>query len=865
MKVSYRWLRELAPGIGLSPEEAVERLALRGAPVEEVVDLSAGLGDVRIGQVLEVAPHPRADRLTLCRVAGPAGEVAVVCGAPDVRAGAFYPFAPVGSTLPGGFKIGRRKIRGEPSEGMLCSEKELGLGADHAGIMLLDGEFDAGAPFVEAMELDDFRFDVEVTPNRGDLLSHVGVARELHPRGQAAVALPPFPVSGAGGGRVAAANARARPHARDSGDLGAGAASFARGGSEAESAGVAIKIEDAQLCPRYLGAVIRGVSVGPSPLWLANRLRAVGARPVNNVVDATNYAMLELGQPLHAFDLAELEGSTVVVGRARPGESMVTLDGESRALSPEMLTIRDAGRPVAVAGVMGGANSEVSAGTTDVLLECALFEPRQVRAARRALGMSTDASYRFERGVDPEAMESAVHRAASLIVATAGGALDGKVIDACPSPWKPPVVELRPSRVRRVLGVGFEPKEIAGLLTPLGYAMAEGDTGDGAAGDDRPLRFRVPGHRSWDTLREIDLIEEVARAHGYDAFPETLGPYRPGTVPDHPLFRLEDALRAALVADGISEAQTPALCPKAAGDVTVLNPASDQESRLRRDLLSGLLRHVERNMARGTGDVRLFELGTAFAVPATVPGETTRRLGRHLQSRRPATAPGETTPVVAPGETTRAAVVLAGRRAPVHWSGEPERFGVHDAARALGLIAREARPAARVVPADGEDARFVPGRWYQLVDEDGQVVGAGGEVRSARVDLPPWAGAVVGVEVVLPAEPAPRPDARARSLPDQPSSTRDVAMLVPCRTPVGAVLEAVRGAKAAVLEDAEVFDVYEGGDLQAGTRSVAFRLRFRASDRTLTDAEVDRVLRRVLRKVKEETGVEPRVVQPSGG
>ena len=829
MKVSYRWLRELAPGIGLSPEEAVERLALRGAPVEEVVDLSAGLGDVRIGQVLEAAPHPRADRLTLCRVAGPAGEVAVVCGAPDVRAGAFYPFAPVGSTLPGGFKIGRRKIRGEPSEGMLCSEKELGLGTDHAGIMLLNGEFDAGAPFVEAMGLDDFRFDVEVTPNRGDLLSHVGVARELHPRGQAAVALPPFPVS----------------HARDSGDPGAGAASFARGGSEAEAAGVAIKIEDAQLCPRYLGAVIRGVSVGPSPLWLANRLRAVGARPVNNVVDATNYAMLELGQPLHAFDLAELEGSTVVVGRARPGESMVTLDGESRALSPEMLTIRDAGRPVAVAGVMGGANSEVSAETTDVLLECALFEPRQVRAARRALGMSTDASYRFERGVDPEAMETAVHRAASLIVATAGGALDGKVIDACPSPWKPPVVELRPSRVRHVLGVGFEPKEIAGLLTPLGYAMAEGDTGDGAAGDDRPLRFRVPGHRSWDTLREVDLIEEVARAHGYDAFPETLGPYRPGTVPDHPLFRLEDALRAALVADGISEAQTPALCPEAAGDVTVLNPASDQESRLRRDLLSGLLRHVERNMARRTGDVRLFELGTAFAVPATAPGETTR--------------------TAAPQETTRAAVVLAGRRAPVHWSGEPERFGVHDAARALGLIAREACPAARVVPADGEDARFVPGRWYQLVDEDEQVVGAGGEVRPARVDLPPWAGAVVGTEVVLPAEPAPRPDVRARSLPDQPSSTRDVAMLVPCRTPVGTVLEAVRGAKAAVLEDAEVFDVYEGGDLQAGTRSVAFRLRFRASDRTLTDAEVDRVLRRVLRKVKEETGVEPRVVQPSGG
>lgn len=921
MKVSYRWLRELAPGIGLSPEEAVERLALRGAPVEEVVDLSAGLGDVTIGKVLDAAPHPGADRLTLCRVAGPAGEVPVVCGAPDVRAGAFYPFAPVGATLPGGFKIGRRKIRGERSEGMLCSERELGLGADHAGIMLLDGAFDPGAPFVEAVGLNDFRFDVEVTPNRGDLLSHIGVARELHPRGQAAIALPPFPASGPGaggnahsharpgldapergGGADAGGNdarARARPLSSAPMDPDAGAASFARGGAEAESAGVAVAIEEPELCPRYLGAVIRGVSVGPSPLWLANRLRAVGARPVNNVVDATNYAMLELGQPLHAFDLAKLEGSAVVVGKARPGESLVTLDGENRALSPQMLTIRDAARPVAVAGVMGGAASEVSTGTADVLLECALFEPRQVRAARRALGMSTDASYRFERGVDPETMETAVHRAASLIAAVAGGALCGQVIDACPSPWKPPVVGLRPSRVRRVLGVGFQPDEIAGLLTPLGYAMAEGDGTDtwdraadapadratvgdalddrvtvgdalAAGAEDETLRFRVPGHRSWDTLREIDLIEEVARTHGYDAFPETLGPYRPGTVPDHPLFRLEDALRATLVADGISEAQTPALSPVAHGDVTVLNPVSDQESRLRRDLLSGLLRHVERNMARGTGDVRLFELGTAFALPEPRPGRardsTTGAGDASADSDSDAVADsGKATSASAPWETTRAAVVLAGRRAPVHWSGDGERFGVHDAARMLALIAREAHPAAQAAPADGEDSRFVTGRWYRLVDEDGQVVGAGGELRPANVDLPPWAGVVVGAEVVLPEAPAPRPDATAKPLPDQPSSTRDVAMLVPRRMSAGVVLEAVRGAKAAVLEDAEIFDVYEGGDLPAGSRSVAFRLRFRASDRTLTEAEVDRALRRVLRKVKEETGVEPRVVQPDGG
>ena len=286
---------------------------------------------------------------------------------------------------------------------MLCSERELELGEDHAGIMLLEGDYETGAPFAKAVGLDDVRLDVEVTPNRGDLLSHVGIARELHPEGEAGIALPSFP----GGTPVLDA-------------------SFARGTAESGSAGVRIQIEDPDLCPRYLGAVIRGVKVGPSPRWLADRLTAAGARPINNVVDATNYVMLELGQPLHAFDLDRLTDATIVVGRARPGESLVTLDGEERAVTPDMLMIRDAEVPVAVAGVMGGRDSEVSAESVNIVLECALFEPKQVRAARRALGMSTDASYRFERGVDPVTMETALTRAASLIVAVAGGGGGGR-------------------------------------------------------------------------------------------------------------------------------------------------------------------------------------------------------------------------------------------------------------------------------------------------------------------------------------------------------------------------------------------------------------------------------------------------------
>ena len=813
MKVSYRWLRDVAPGMGFKVEEAMARLAQRGAPVEKVEDLAAGLRDIVVGQVLEAEPHPNADRLTVCRVLGPDGEVPVVCGAPDVRPGSFYPFAPVGARLPGGFRIGRRKIRGHFSQGMLCSERELELGDDQTGIMLLEGDYEAGAPFAPAAALDDFRLDVEVTPNRGDLLSHVGIARELHPAGQGGIVLPAFP---------AGSSARF-------------AASFARGGSESASAGVRIRIEDPKLCSRYLGAVIRGVTVGPSPRWLANRLRAAGARPINNVVDATNYVMLELGQPLHAFDLDRLCDATIVVGRARPGESMVTLDGESRPITPEMLMIRDANRPVAIAGVMGGRDSEVSAASTDILVECAHFEPKQVRATRRALGMSTDASYRFERWVDPATMETAVLRAAELVLATAGGELGGEVIDACAAPWEPPVVSLRPSRVRHLLGVEFPSAEIVALLAPLGYREARTRTD--------AVDFVVPGHRSYDTLREVDLIEEVARTHGYDTFPSELSPFRSGTVPDDAMFQLEDRLRLRLAGDGISEAQTPALGLARHGEVALLNPMSAEESHLRRDRLPGLLTHLERNLARGVRDVRLFELGTAFAPGGNV--------------------------AVAPRESARVAVVLHGRRAPLQWSDAGGRFDIHDIARVLELIADEALPGGRVAPA-GPGARgwsgpaldgaplLAPGRCYQLLDARGAVVGWGGEVRLEATDLPPWANTVVGAEVVLPSSPGSRVAVTARDLPDQPASQRDVAFLLPAGTGAGDVLDAARGGGGKLLEAADIFDLYEGEDLPPGARSVAIRLRFRARGRTVTDKEVDKACRRVLRKVKGATGVEPR-------
>jgi phenylalanyl-tRNA synthetase beta chain len=800
MNVSVRWLRDIVPGLTLSAGEIADRLALRGAPVDSIASPGEGLGGVVVGKVIAREQHPNADRLSLCIVDGGQGEVRVVCGAPNVRAGAFYPFAPVGAVLPGGLEIEQAKIRGEASHGMLCSAKELGLGTDHGGILEIEGDFEPGQPLVEALGLDDATLEVEVTANRGDLLSHMGVARELAHEAGGQVVLPDLP-----------------------GDPGV-AFSYEEGAPEVAVGGVSVRIDDPDLCPRYLGAVVRGVKVGPSPEWLQRRLRGAGARPINNVVDATNYVMLELGQPLHAFDLAKLEGSAVVVRRARASEmTFTTLDEEERRLGPDMLMICDAEKPVAVAGVMGGLHSEVDLGTTDILLECALFEPASIRATRKALGMSTDASYRFERGVDPEGMRRATERCVRIILATAGGELEGPVLDCRPTTFEPQVVPLRLARIERLLGVPFDGAQVRRLLAPLGFDVC--GEGDGV------LHVRVPGFRSYDVRREVDLIEEVARTHGYDAFPAELGPYPTGTVPDHPLYRLEDELRRSLVARGLFEAHTPAFAPAGEGDVEISNPLSATEAFLRRSLVPALLRRVEHNLARGNRDVRLFEIGTSF---------------RKAGSGKP------------PHEETRLAAVLTGLRAPSHWSRPDEPYEVWDLKSLLEEVAvRLHGPAVRVEPGCADGALLDPAASF-TVRAGGGVVGYGGRVRDGGVDAPVWAEDVWALEVTLPAEVLPRaPVAYARP-PSHPPVDRDLALVVRHGIEAGTVSAVLREAAGPLLERIELFDVYVGAGIPEGTRSLALRLRFRAPERTLKDQEVDHAVRAALERLEEELGVQPR-------
>jgi phenylalanyl-tRNA synthetase beta chain len=787
MNISYRWLQSIAPGLQGTPHELAERLAMLGAPVDEVVDLGAEIGDVVIARVEDVRQHPNADRLRICTVnAGRGDTLQVVCGAPNVEAGGVYPFAPIGATLPGGMEIKKAKLRGEESQGMLCSARELGLGRDHGGLMALHGDFDPGTNFRQALGLDDWRLVVDVTPNRGELLSHLGVARELAPRGEDGLELGKFPND--------------RGHA----------CPVKPGKREADAPGIEVAIEDEEGCTRYMGAVVHGVRVGPSPEWLATRLRAVGLRPINNVVDATNYVLYELGQPIHAFDLRLLRGGRILVRRANAGETLATLDGVERALLETDVVIADGEGAVALAGVMGGQNSEVSEATTDLFIEVALFDARRVRKTARRLGLNTDASHRFERGVDPEGQPTALHRVIELILAVAGGQAAGAV-DLVPHRFERRAIGLREERAEKVLGISLTPNEIRDLLEPIGFEVNT---------RPKPIRVLVPGFRP-DVTGEIDVVEEIARRRGYGSFPEQLLPFRPTAVPEHPVIAVERRMRALFVRWGFLESVAGGFAPESAGSVPLLNPLSAEEGFLRGTLAPGLLRRVEHNLARGVRDVRLFELGTAF-FPAHDGG--------------------------LPREEQRVAAAFTGASRPPHWSGPAPDYDVWDLKGLMEELAAE-YPGGRVEAVEG---RFV------LLAANGMEVGSGRLAAEGEVDAPAWAGPVLIVEAVLPAGSAGRREVLYQPIPVHPGSERDLALLLPAGASAADVDGTIREAAGALLEGVFPFDLYEGKGIPEGTRSVAFRLRFRAPERTLTDAEVDGAVGLVLRSLEERHGIRRR-------
>jgi phenylalanyl-tRNA synthetase beta chain len=813
MLISHEWLRAIVPH-GRSVEELRDLLSAHVATVDRTERLRQDLAGVVIGKVVQAGRHPNADTLWVTKVDDGSGELLdVVCGAPVVTVGTLYPFARAGTELPGGIKLEKRKIRGETSNGMLCSARELGLGADHSGIMALDIDVAPGTPFLEAVDVADVRFDVDVLPNRPDLLSHFGIAREVAALTNTSAALP--------------------DELRDLPGLPLPAP--VRGEREATNGAVTIRLEDAEGCPLYMGVVIRGVSVGPSPDWLVRRLEAIGLRSISNVVDATNYMLHGYGQPMHAFDLNRLAERTIIVRRARAGEKLVTLDGVQRALDERMTMIADAEVAVAVGGVMGGHDSEVTDSTTDLLLEVANFDPSRIRVTRRALGLSTDASYRFERGVDGMAVVPLLELAAGLMVKIAGGEVEGAPVFVGREPTRQAPVDLRPARAEQLLGDGVPADEMSRLLGSVGFSVQ--------AGQDGRLKVTPPTWRR-DVWRDADLVEEIARLRGYDVLSDVVSPFRPGTVPDHHVHVTARRVRDALVAEGLYEIRPmPFVRGEDETHVRVTNPLAEDEPHLRRSLLETLTKRAEYNLTRMQGDVRLFEIGSTF---------TPRPEGLPL-------------------EAIRVGAVVMGRRRPPHFTEpDPPVFDAWDIKALAARIAELAFPAEAAMLEPADDGRS----WVILVGQARRRVGRAGPV---ALDRPAWAAEAYGVELTLDPmpngfvaprgahahdvkpEPRPRASVTYRPLPTTPAAEVDVALLGPEGTAAAAVERVLRSSGGELLERVELFDEYRGEGLPEGVRSLAWRLTFRDPVRTLRDKEIEGRRQKILRSLESELGVRPRI------
>ncbi|MFN9086735.1 MAG: phenylalanine--tRNA ligase subunit beta [Gemmatimonadaceae bacterium] len=809
MIVSHEWLKQFVPHQHAA-QHIGEVLSRHCVTLDNIEQVGADLSAFVVAQVVEAGRHPNSDHLWVTKVDDGSGTLLdVVCGAPNVVAGHKYPFARTGTVMPNGLTIERRKIRGATSNGMLCSARELGLGEEHDGILTLDTDVEPGTPLAKLVEAADARLDLDVLPNRPDLLSHIGVAREISAITGTPMVAVPAELTTAPSAIVAQ-----------------------RGGASVQGAHATVSVVDADHCPRYVAVIIKGVSVGASPAWLRGRLESIGQRTISNVVDATNYVLYGFGQPVHAFDLAKLVNHSIVVRSTRAGESLVTLDGVTRSLPEGTTVICDGAAPVALAGVMGGQHSEVTHATTDILLEVAVFAPRFVRGVKKRVGLNTDAAYRYERGIDAGQTEAVARLAAALITQVAGGEVAEVLVVGAPTEPRPPVT-LRPARLARLLGMAIPETDIIRRLESLGCVV----TPVGHA-----LSVVAPSWRH-DLGLEVDLIEEVARLIGFDALPDELRPFRPGTSPDPPLYLASRRVREGLV--GLGLAETRPMPFTATGDERtprVRNPLADDEPYLRSSVLDTLARRAEYNLSRMQGNLRLFEIGNTF----------TGRAGR------------------LPLEELRIGALLMGARRPAHFTEPPPpAFDMWDAKDLAARLLAAAFPGLR-----GEFIADVgvPG-WTLTVDG----VGVVGRVEAVRLDRPVWASEPWGVEITLGVidsgdvaaagqhahAPAVRESGAVRAvrftpLPTTPAAELDLALLVPDTTPAATVEAVLKRAGGELLERIELFDQFRGAGIPAGTRSLAWRLTWRHPERTLRDKEIEGRRARLLDILDQELGIRPR-------
>jgi phenylalanyl-tRNA synthetase beta chain len=800
MLVSLKWLKELVD-VPVPTRELVDRLDLTGTAVESVKSAGEALDNVVVGQIVSKEVHPQADTLWVTKVDVGAGELLqIVCGAQNFEAGDKVPVALVGATLPNGMTIKKAKLRGVESRGMNCSAKELGLGEDHEGIMILPVDATVGMAFAEYAGLSDSVLELEITPNRPDCLSVAGVAREV----------------GAVFDRVATMPASIPAEA---------------GLPVADS--VTVTIDDAEMCPRYTARLIRNVKIGPSPAWLAERVASSGARSISNIVDITNYVMFELGQPLHAFDAdllaRDASGRTAIgVRTAVAGEQLVTLDGQQRTLTSDTLLITDPTGPVALAGVMGGESTEVHDGTVNVLLESACFNPGSVSRTSSRLGLFSEASSRFEKGVDRASCVAALNRAAALMADLCGGEVAPGVVDTYPSPALERQLVLRTGRLNEFLGADIAATEAAEILTRLGCTVAA---------TPEVLSVIVPTFRP-DLEREIDLVEEVLRIHGMERIEPTLpeGAGRIGELTREQLWR--ERIGMTMRASGLNETMTYSFADPAdtermrdsleEGEVycELLNPMSVEQSVLRRTILPGLLRSVSYNQRRGVPDVHLYEIGSTFR----------SALGRKQ-----------------PKEREMLGGVLKGAWNRPSWNQPVVHLDFFDGKGVLEALARELGLTRFKIRA-AQLPFLQPGRAAEVL-VGGEVVGWLGEVHPLVLAAFEVEGVVTAFELLLAPLVRAAVDTKPfTDVPRLPAVELDVAFVVPEDITAERLEQSIVAAGGKLLASVRLFDVYRGKGIAEGMKSMAFELDYRAADRTLTAEEVEVAHDRLVRKVSAAVG-----------
>jgi phenylalanyl-tRNA synthetase beta chain len=784
MRITIDWLKDWL-GVAPEPQDLAARLTMAGLEIEAIEPAAPPLPGVVVGEIVERVKHPDADSLSVCRVSAGTETLQIVCGAPNARAGMKAPLATVGAKLPGGLEIRKAKLRGVESFGMLCSARELGLSEDATGLMELPAEARTGAALVEALALEDTILDVNLTPNRGDCMSVQGIARE-------AALLLDRPLSGPAPVQVPAQSGERFP----------------------------VELEPSAGCARFAARVIRGVRPdATAPLWMRERLRRAGLRPISAIVDVTNYVMLELGQPMHAYDLRELEGG-IVVRRAKAGETLKLLDGRDVTLDPSVMIIADRAKPLALAGVMGGDHSGISGTTTDVLLEVAFFLPDAVAGRGRRYGLVTDASQRFERGVDPTLQERAIERATQLLLECAGG-VPGPV-EVTELRDEVPVrksVRFRPDRARTVIGAPVTDDEMAAIFDRLGMSVRRGGA-----------EWQVTGP-AWrfDVAIEEDLIEEIARIHGFGRIPETDALVREA-MPAQTETRVPlEAAADVLVQRGYFEAITysfvdPALqalfCPGAPA-LELRNPIAADLAAMRVSLWPGLARALLENQRRQQPRVRLFEIGRRFDLASGDLVEV---------------------PVIAG--------LAAGATLPEQWGVRPEAVDFFDVKGDVEALLRSTGSLGEIRFVAETHAALHPGQSARVL-RDGRPVGWIGRLHpelERRLDL---TYSAVVFEIETESGLAARVP-QHRELSRFPAVRRDLAVLVDEPVTVQALLESVRRSAGELLTDLVVFDIYRGKGIEAGRKSVAIGLNLQDISRTLTDVDTDAVVARVVSDLERE-------------